>query len=369
MNAHIAGIGVAVPRGTITAAQSVDLASMIAGERADREAATRLAAGTGIRTRSSVLWREGTGQTLYGPPSEARREGPGVSERLREATGHASDLAEASSRRALEAAGATAAEITHLVTASCTVLEAPGFDQALMDRLPLDRGVRRTNVGFMGCHAAINALATADAIVRADPRAAALVCCVELCSLHMHYSSRPDRLVANALFADGAAACVVRAATRAGQAGQGLAMRAFSSRLFGDDRGRPTREAMAWSIGDHGFEMTLSPRVPRLLETSCGPWIDETLARVSLDRSRVGGWAIHPGGPRVVEAIAKGLSLSEEARAQAESDALGVLADHGNMSSATVLFILERLRARGVPRPWVAMAFGPGLAGEALVLE
>lgn len=365
MTTTLAGIGVAVPPGSINAAQSVDLAAMIAGEGADRTAAERLATGTGIRARSSVLWRAGEGQSLYESPREGRREGPGTARRLQEATSHASDLAEAASRRGLAAAGVDAAAITHVVTASCTVLEAPGFDQALIDRLGLDRGVRRTNVGFMGCHAAINALATADAIVRADPGAVALVCCVELCSLHMHYSSRPDRLVANALFADGAAACVVRASTIDERAPR---LRTFGSRLFGDDQGRPTREAMAWSIGDHGFEMTLSPRVPRLLERSCGPWIDEVLARASLDRGGVGSWAIHPGGPRVVEAIARGLSLSDEARAQAEADSLGVLADHGNMSSATVLFILERLRSRSAPRPWVAMAFGPGLAGEAVVL-
>lgn len=363
MTTTLAGIGLAVPPGRITAAQSVDLAAMIAGEGSDRVAAERLASGTGIRGRSSVLWQDG--QSLYGPPRDGSREGPSTAERLREATMHASDLAESASRRALAAAGVDAASITHVVTASCTVLEAPGFDQALMDRLGLDRGVRRTNVGFMGCHAAINALAMADAIVRADPGAVALVCCVELCSLHMHYSSRPDRLVANALFADGAAACVVRASPAADG---GPRVATFGSRLFGDDRGRHTKEAMAWSIGDHGFEMTLSPRVPRLLESSCGPWIDDVLARVSLRRADVGAWAIHPGGPRVVEAIARGLALSEQAKAQAEADALGVLADHGNMSSATVLFIIDRLRMRGAPRPWVAMAFGPGLAGEALVL-
>jgi predicted naringenin-chalcone synthase len=125
---------------------------------------------------------------------------------------------------------------------------------------------------------------------------------------------------------------------------------------------------MAWSIGDHGFEMTLSARVPRVLEGSCGAWIDEVLAGAGLDRGAVGSWAIHPGGPRVVEAIARGLELSPDASAQATADAMGVLGEHGNMSSATVLFILERLRARRAPRPWVAMAFGPGLAGEAMVL-
>jgi predicted naringenin-chalcone synthase len=168
----------------------------------------------------------------------------------------------------------------------------------------------------------------------------------------MHYSSRPDQLIANALFADGAAACVVRASET-----DAPSLRAFGSRLFGDAQGRPTRDAMAWSIGDHGFEMTLSARVPRVLEGSCGAWIDEVLAGAGLDRSAVGSWAIHPGGPRVVEASA-----------QATTDAMGVLGEHGNMSSATVLFILERLRARRAPRPWVAMAFGPGLAGEAMVL-
>ena len=362
---RVAGVGLAVPPGAISSTDSVDLASMIAGTTADRDAATRLATGTGIRSRSSVLWTAGSGQRLYEPPRAEQPHGPGTARRLKEATGHAAALATEASRRALASAGARAESITHVVTASCTVLEAPGFDQALMESLGLDRRVRRTNVGFMGCHAAINAMATADAFARADPGAVALVCCVELCSLHMHYSSRPDQLIANALFADGAAACVVRAA---GTGDDAPTLCAFGSRLFGDAQGKPTRDAMAWSIGDHGFEMTLSARVPRVLEAACGPWIDEVLAGAGLERGAVGSWAIHPGGPRVVEAVARGLALSPEATAQAQGDALGVLSEHGNMSSATVLFILERLRARRAPRPWVAMTFGPGLAGEAMVL-
>ena len=363
MTSCVTGIGLAVPPGAISAADSVDLATMIAGQGADRDAAAKLASGTGIRTRSSVLWHEGEGQRLYEAPRADKPHGPGTAARLKEATGHAASLAVEASRRALDSSGERACAVTHLVTASCTVLDAPGFDQALMQGLGLDRGVRRTNVGFMGCHAAINAMAAADAFARADPGAVVLTCCVELCSLHMHYSSRPDQLIANALFADGAAACVVRASNT-----DAPSLRAFGSRLFGDAQGRPTRDAMAWSIGDHGFEMTLSARVPRVLEGSCRAWIDEVLAGAGLDRSAVGSWAIHPGGPRVVEAIARGLELSPEASAQATTDAMGVLGEHGNMSSATVLFILERLRARRAPRPWVAMAFGPGLAGEAMVL-
>jgi predicted naringenin-chalcone synthase len=136
-------------------------------------------------------------------------------------------------------------------------------------------------------------------------------------------------------------------------------VRACGSCLFAD-----SAEAMSWRIGDHGFEMTLAAEVPRRLAREIPGWIDAVLGSCGLTRAGVRGWVIHPGGPRIVEGVAAALELPPAA----VSDSMDVLREHGNMSSPTVLFILERLLRAGRSRPWVAMAFGPGLAAEAVVV-
>ncbi len=288
--------------------------------------------------------------------ADASGLGPTTGQRLARYTEHAGALALTAAADAIARAGVDPARITHLVTASCTGFEAPGFDQALIRDLPLRPSVRRTHIGFMGCHAAINALAAADAFARADPSALCLVCCAELCSLHYHCGSRADALIANALFADGAASAVVCASGP--DAAPTLA--GFASALFPDSAGE-----MGWTIGDHGFEMSLAPTLPQALGRAVPGWIGAALDACALARRDVGSWAIHPGGPRVVRAVADALSLSHADTAPS----LEVLRAHGNMSSPTILFILRRLWDAAAPRPWVGLAFGPGLAAEAVVIR
>ena len=232
---------------------------------------------------------------------------------------------------------------------------APGVDIALIRALGLDAGVERVHVGFMGCQGALNGLRVARALALASPNARVLLCCVELCGLHLQYSGEPDLVVANSLFADGAAAAVVGIA----DGGQAWRLAASGAALLPD-----SLDAMTWSIGDHGFTMTLSPRVPALIEAHLGPWLAGWLARHGLAIGDVASWAIHPGGTRVVGAVERALGLDARAGAAARE----VLAEHGNMSSPTVLFVLERLRARGAATPCVALAFGPGLSVEAALL-
>ena len=184
-----------------------------------------------------------------------------------------------------------------------------------------------------------------------------LLCAVELCSLHMRYGWDPDRVVANALFADGAAAVV--AASLLGGARNAWNVKATGSCLIPD-----SSNAMSWDIGDHGFEMSLSPRVPDLIAEHLRPWIEQWLARQGLSLRSVGSWAIHPGGPRILSAAEKALELPPDATEVSRE----VLAECGNMSSPTVLFILERLRNRNALRPCIALAFGPGLVVEAVLL-
>ena len=184
-----------------------------------------------------------------------------------------------------------------------------------------------------------------------------LLCAVELCSLHHQYHWQPDQIVANALFADGAAALVVRAETVAQGGWRVVDQRSV---VIPD-----STELMHWRIGDHGFQMTLSTQVPQVICDKLQPWLAAWLDEHGLDVGSVGSWAIHPGGPRILEACAQAMGLD----AARLVDSQEILAEFGNMSSPTVLFILDRLRRRDAPRPCVMLAFGPGLTIEAALLD
>lgn len=349
----LAGIGCATPPTQLNRTESVDVAASIAPADVPRDLLERIAEGTKIERRGCALVRPETMAALVDPQHAVH--GPGTSERVEEWCRAGRPLAASSARTALHDAGVAPERVTHVVTASCTGFRAPGPDQWLIWDLGLRPMVRRTNLGFMGCHAAINALAVADAFVRADPQACVLVNALEISTAHMHYGNRLDRLIANALFADGSSSAVVM-----GTGPSGAPRIALTGATLMPD----STEEMGWAIGNNGFEMKLAPSVPGHLRREVGPWICSWLEQGGLTPAHIGGWAIHPGGPKIVEAIADTLQLPQEAT----EHSCGVLRDHGNMSSATVLFVIHRLRCAGVPLPWAAMSFGPGLAGEALLL-
>ncbi|MFG0312586.1 MAG: type III polyketide synthase, partial [Phycisphaerales bacterium] len=236
-----------------------------------------------------------------------------------------------------------------------TGFSAPGVDLDLIRRLGLPPTTRRTHIGFMGCHAAINALATAKAFAANDPSARVLVCCVELCTLHFDHTPDAQGHVANALFADGAGAAVVSASES-----EPVEISSTGAVVIPD-----TADMMSWHIGEHGFRMRLSPAVPATLAKHIPPWLDRWLGDSGHALGDIASWAIHPGGPRVLSAIRDAIGLEPDAFAVSRS----VLSDHGNMSSATLLFILQRLLNDQAPMPLVAAAFGPGLAGEAMLLH
>jgi predicted naringenin-chalcone synthase len=266
-------------------------------------------------------------------------------------------LAGAAAEQALDNAAIPPAAITHLVTVSCTGFFAPGLDIGLIKRLGLPPTVGRLHVGFMGCHGALNALRAAQAWVDADPAAVVLVCAAELCSLHFRYGCDPDTLVANALFADGAAALVGRSSAAGDDAWR---MVAAGSCLMPD-----AEDGMTWRIGNHGFQMTLSPRVPDLIAAHLRPWLEGWLASRGRRLEDLNSWAVHPGGPRILTSVARALGLPETTFATSAE----ILAECGNMSSPTVLFILQRLQQQGARRPCLALGFGPGLVAEAALLE
>ena len=362
MSLAILGFGTAAPHQSITQQEAAELAKAFSGlSRAETHRLSTLYQRTEIQTRGSVLLEalDGSGpRQSFFPPAEDRTDrGPSTGQRMQRYAKEAAPLALAASQRALLAAGLTGSQISHLVTVSCTGFVAPGVDIALMKALKLAPTVSRTHVGFMGCHGALNGLRVALALVHADPDARALLCAVELCSLHFYYGGNPEKAVANALFADGAAALVAGSAAQAPVSAWRLV--AAGSYLFPD-----SEDAMTWRIGDHGFEMTLSPRVPDLITNHLPSWLAAWLIQHGVTVPQVRSWAIHPGGPRILTAVASCLDLPPDATTISRE----VLAECGNMSSPTILFILERLCHRAAPRPCVALAFGPGLSVEAALL-
>ncbi|GIW74369.1 MAG: chalcone synthase [Phycisphaerales bacterium] len=349
MSARLLSIGTAVPDQSMAQRDVAEMVSRLAQMPASRSRAlAHLFEHAGVQRRAMAIL-QGDRLGLYEgpgvPPVDARME---AFHRL------APPLALQACRRALERAGVAPGRITHLVTASCTGAGSPGVDVALIRGLGLGTGTQRIHVGFMGCHAALNALRAARALALAEAGSCVLVCCVELCSLHVQALQPRGSAVADALFADGAAACVV-----AQSDGDAPALARSASVLLPDSLGD-----MGWAITPMGFAMTLSPRVPEVLAGHVRPWLVGVLAESGLALERVGAWAIHPGGPRVLDAVGQALGLQVQAL-QASSE---VLRTHGNMSSATVLFIVQRLLEGSAGLPMLALAFGPGLTGEALLL-
>jgi len=240
--------------------------------------------------------------------------------------------------------------ITHFVVASCTGFVAPGIDQLLAAKLGLDPGVERILIGFMGCYAAVTALKTARHIVRSEPHARVLVVTVELSTLHLQPDAEIEPLLAMLQFGDGAAAAIVT-----GQ-GEGLAL--------GDPFAATLPESgglIEWRIGDTGFAMLLSGEVPGRIGTALADPDTRTALTGGAKIAMIDGWAVHAGGRSILDAVETGLGLDAEAL----DDSRAVLEQFGNMSSATLMFVLERMMARR-PRQGVALAFGPGLAAEGL---
>ncbi|MGH7243063.1 MAG: type III polyketide synthase [Phycisphaerales bacterium] len=299
---------------------------------------------------------DATGAPNFAPASLRCPSGPGTAARMAIYAKRASALALRSTRAALDNAGVKPESITHLVSASCTGFASPGWDIDIVETHGLSLSVKRTNVGFMGCHAAMNALRVADSFARADPKARVLVCCTEICSVHFRYDARPDQVVANALFADGSGAAVIGSSESA-------APRITSTSSCIIDG---SRDQMGWAVGDHGFEMHLGIELPGTIKRHAGDWVRAWLTEQHLTVEQIGSWAVHPGGPKILTAVAEALSLPGGALEVSKR----VLASRGNMSSATVLFILDALRSTNqLQTPCVMMSFGPGITAEALLLQ
>jgi predicted naringenin-chalcone synthase len=366
MAIKIRGLGTAVPEHSIS---QDDAATMAVGFCCSTAQQTKLLPAlyrrTGVRTRHCVILNSSTNgepaeQTFYANARDGDDSGPPTSSRMDRYELEAGRLACTAAGQALADSGIDALAVTHLVTVSCSGFNAPGFDISLITDLPLNSGVERTHIGFMGCHGALNGLRVARAFIEANPQAVVLLCAVELCSLHQQYGWDAEQIVANALFADGAAA-VVLTSEDAGPESSCLARLVDNASLVVPE----STEFMSWRIKDNGFEMTLSPKLPDLIHSNLPDWVSTWLSGFELTPADIRAWAIHPGGPRVLSATANALDLSDEQLRPSRD----VLADYGNMSSPTVLFILDRLRKQNTTGLCVILGFGPGITIEAALLD
>ncbi len=322
--------------------------SLLADER-DRQAFRRMAARSGIGHRYSSLCPDPDPEHLDREGFFRRGAFPGTGERMRRYEKDALPLA-ARAVEALDLEG-RAAGITHIVTTCCTGFSAPGVDLDLAARFGFGPSVERTVIGFMGCHAAINALKAARHIIRSEPASRVLVLNLELCTLHLKETTDLDQVLSFLIFADGCAAALVSAEP------VGLQLRSFRAALLpGSD------DLITWKVGDQGFDMMLSGRVPQALLRGLPAYREEILrGRRAEDISL---WAVHPGGRAVLDAVERGFGLSQGDLAVSRE----VLREYGNMSSATIMFVLKAIMedpaANGIG---CAIAFGPGLVAETML--
>lgn len=251
------------------------------------------------------------------------------------------------------------ADITHLITVSCTGFYAPGPDFDIIRSLNLNPSIERYHLGFMGCYAAIPALKLADQICRANEKANVMVVSVELCTIHFQANPKMDDLLSASVFADGGSGAIVSSRKPAQPS---YSINGFASALL--EKGR---DDMAWTIGDHGFNMILSNYIPDLLSEGLDRFINPIFETFSLSASEIDLWAVHPGGRAILDKAEKTLGLSSDALQSARK----VLSEYGNMSSATILFVLKELMqntAKPASGRTLAMAFGPGLTLETAYL-
>lgn len=266
-------------------------------------------------------------------------------------TTHARSMLKKVVEEAFENSKTDPESITHLITISCTGFFAPGPDYHIIKSCGLSRNVERVNVGFMGCFAAFQGLRLARQIVLANPDARVLIADIELCTLHLTFEPDMDHILSASLFADGAAAVLVDGKEEKSS----IRLDGFFSELL--DEGE---EDMAWTIGDTGFDMKLSTYVPQILKSNSGNVIQKVLKEFNVEKDEIRNWAIHPGGRAILDSIQQSMELEKDELSISRK----VLAEYGNMSSVTILFVLAEMLNQKKKGTTYASAFGPGLTVE-----
>lgn len=325
---------------------------------------------SGIDSRYSVIpdYTLPTEQWTFYPPTENLEPFPSLEKRMYWYQEHAAVLSLKAIHRCLEGR-CSVDSITHLITVSCTGLAAPGLDLELVEALGLPPHVFRTSVNFMGCYAAVHALKLAHALAAA-PQTKVLIVCTELCTLHFQQPPTVDNLLSALLFADGSAAALVVSDDLdfdldldPGARGAGLRLKGFYSEIIPEGK-----KEMTWGLSSTGFQMTLTGYVTDLIRADFATLVGHALEKSGYGRSSIDAWCIHPGGKKILDAIAASLSLNH---GELEPSA-AILRQYGNMSSPTLLFVLQQMMENlGYRRPncIFGAAFGPGLTMETFIAE
>ena len=350
-NAYINRIATAVPAYEINRHFVRIGASMLADQPRQRAVFHRMANASGIERRYSCF---GPAKTPTGPAIEADgiflRQTSGTAARMKAYESAAPRLAQQAVEQLLE--GEDRSRITHIIVTSCTGFSAPGIDLELIARCGLRRTVERTIIGFMGCYAAMNALKVARHIVRSDPEARVLIVNIELCTLHLVETHCLEKLLAFCLWGDGCAASLVTAEAR------GLQLDRFHVLID-----KEHEELMSWRIDDTGFDMVLSGQVPAAIQRALVANQGDVLNGRRTDEIDL--WAVHPGGRSILDAVQRALTLGQGALGVSRE----VLRLNGNMSSATVMFVLEEMLKAPPGLNGCGMAFGPGLTAETMTFR
>jgi len=265
----------------------------------------------------------------------------------------------------LDHSGFTPADIDDLIVVSCTGLSIPGLDLQLAGLLGMPPDLHRACILGMGCYGAFPGMRRASEAVKANPGSLAMMLSIELCSVHLQFDSSSENVVSTALFSDGAAMALIGDEAAASRVQGTLGPRIIDARTYCD---YSTLDHMSFKVTDSGFRMYLSSYVPDLLAAQVGDFVDGLLAANHLQRGDVHHWGIHPGSTKIVDLVQAQLGLTDE---QVEPSH-NVLYNYGNMSSATILFVLEYIQRCNHPEPdeyGVLLAFGPGLTMEGMLVR
>jgi predicted naringenin-chalcone synthase len=314
---------------------------------------------SGIETRYSTIpdySRDITDWKFY-PQSEGLDPFPSLELRMSWFNKYAAPLSVDAIRNCIDGI-ATDTEITHLITVSCTGMSAPGLDLQIMELMDMRKNLYRTSINFMGCYAAIHALKIADSICKSDAAAKVLVVCTELCTLHFQRETTMDSMASGLLFGDGCAAVMI---VNDHDERKGLYLKGFYSEVI-----TKGKKDMAWELSSSGFLMTLSSYIPELIEEDFEPLVKRSVDAVGIEIKDISHWCIHPGGKRILDAIHRSMAFSNGEL----TNCYDVLKDHGNMSSASILFILKKMLKNNDVAPdknIFGAAFGPGLTMETFV--
>jgi alpha-pyrone synthase len=364
METAITAIGTANPVYKIDQEKAAELVSdTLQATPAQKKIVKAMYRFTGIKNRYSVLKdacsRPGEFEFF---PNEAHVPFPSTAARLQVYKDNALNLALAAIDNCLATLPNFAVKsISHLITVSCTGMYAPGLDIELVQALQLPTSTKRTAINFMGCYGAFNGLKVAEAICKAEPHANVLVVCVEICTIHFQRKTDLDNLASNAIFADGAAAALVQ--------GKAAHHAYFTFDAFYCDLLPQSSQEMAWHIGDSGFEMVLTSYVPEAIEQGIPHFLAKLQELKVFSPAEIHAFAIHPGGKKILKACEAALPISKEQIQYSYK----TLENFGNMSSATILFVLKyilsTLTKEHNSKLIYACAFGPGLTLESMLLK